>query len=183
VLEAELKVLNELARQEPQAEANPMHEAQVYEHGWQKVDPVSMYPLTQGQELAEKVREELAGQLVQNEALPVQVAQEGMQLSQVPVDGFWNFPAMQGHEPAVRTRSGLQEVQLLGRTEQVRQVVRQAEQTVAPTSTYPEAQIQVLFEVINLWLTVLSQEEQLLAAPQQVRHTGEHNWHTLAPES
>lgn len=63
--EAELNDLNELAGQEPQTEANPMHEAHVYEHGWQKVDPVSMYPLTQGQELAEKVREELAGQLVQ----------------------------------------------------------------------------------------------------------------------
>jgi hypothetical protein len=183
VLEAELKVLNELAGQEPQAEANPMHEAQVSEHGWQKVDPVSMYPVTQGQAFAEKEREELAGQLVQKEALPVQVAQEGIQLSQVPVNEFWNFPAIQGHDPEVRTRSGLQKVQLLGQTEQVRQVGTHAGHTMAPTSTYPEAHTQVLLAVISLWLTVLSQEEQLAADPQQVRQTGEHSWHTAAPES
>lgn len=181
--EPELNVLKELAGQEAQTEAKPLQEAQVYEQGWQKVDPVSKYPVTQGQELAEKEREELAGQLVQKEALPVHVAHEGLQLSQVPVNEFWNFPAMQGHEPEVRTRSGLQDVQLLGKTEQVRQVGTHAEQTVAPTSTYPEAQTQVLLEVISLWLTVLSQEEQFAADPQQVRQTGKHSWHTAAPES
>jgi hypothetical protein len=90
---------------------------------------------------------------------------------------------MQLQLPDDRVRSALQLVQLLGSAAQVRQVEKQAVHTVAPTSTKPEAQAQVLLLVIKRWLTVLSQDEQLEADPQQVRQTGEQSWQVTPPAS
>lgn len=83
----------------------------------------------------------------------------------------------------MRVRSGEQLVQLLGSTEHVRQVGKHFEQTAAPTSTYPEAHVQVLLAVIRRWWLVLSQDEQFVAAAQQVKQKGEQSWQTLLPES
>ena len=132
-----------------------------------------MYPDTHGQALVEKLRKAPVGQLVQKVLVPEQVAQEGEQLSQSPVPLFWNLPATHTHAPEVSVRSGEQLVQLLGNTEQVRQVEKQAVHTAAPTSTYPEAQVQMFPVAMRRWLTVLSHEEQLAAAPQHVRQRGE----------
>lgn len=111
------------------------------------------------------------------------MAHDGVQASHKLVVEFWNLPATQIHAPEVRVRSGEQLVQLLGNTEHVRQVTKHFEQTAAPTSTYPEAQAQVLLPVIRRWLTVFSHEEQFVADPQQVRHRGEQSWQKLLPES
>lgn len=77
------------------------------------------------------------------------MAHDGAQLSHRLVVEFWNLPATQTHVPEVRVLSGEQLVQLLGKTEHVRQVTTHLEQTAAPTSTYPEAQAQVLVPVIR----------------------------------
>lgn len=70
-------------------------------------------------------------------------------------------------------RSALQLVQLLGSKEQVRQGKRHAKQAVAPTSTKPETQTQVLTAEIMRWLAMESQAVQFVAEPQQAEQREE----------